>query len=102
MLEPLKVFASMRFPGGKPLKEASELKERLAGLGINLLIVRVAAGDSIHEAVFDESMAKCVAFAFQPIIGCLHMSAWVIVLETCSISLALRQPDEEIRLYRAN
>ena len=69
VLEPPKVFASMRFPDGKPLPEAFELKERLANLGINLLIVRVAAGDSIHESVFRTSMAKCVGFVAMGSIG---------------------------------
>lgn len=59
---PLKVFASMRFPNGMPLPEAFQLQSLLADRGIDLFIVHVAAGDSIHDTVFDNAMSKCVAF----------------------------------------
>jgi len=62
VMEDLKVFASMRFPDGKPLPQAFQLKEALAKKGIDLFVVRVTAGDSIHDTVFDTAMDNSVAF----------------------------------------
>jgi len=62
VLQPFKVFASMRFPNGKPLPEAFQLKDILAKKGIDLFVVRVTAGDSINATVFDTAMDNCVAF----------------------------------------
>jgi len=59
---PVKVFASMRFRNGAPLPEAVQLREALLNYGIDLVIVRVTAGDSIDATVFHDTMADCVAF----------------------------------------
>jgi hypothetical protein len=55
------IFASMRFVGGKALPEALQLRDALAGHGINLLIIELSAGTDISKAVF-EGIEKSDAF----------------------------------------